>query len=207
MVGFSGAMIPGPMLAVTLSESLNGRLWGSLGVVLGHVLLEVALLVALARGAGNLLKKPVVAAAVGMIGGVILAYMGASVVVTVLRNPVAMAANASLVPLPAPPVLTGMLVSASNPAWVMWWGAVGVGYVALALGQGRGGLLAFYFGHTLADWIWYGLVAVLVVTGRGILQGTPYLWLISICGVLLFGFGLYFLSLGVRQARQQRAMA
>ncbi|NPV06544.1 MAG: LysE family transporter [Anaerolineae bacterium] len=206
-VGFSGAMIPGPMLAVVLSESLNGRLWGSLGVVLGHVLLEAALLVALAQGAGGVLKKPAVGAVVGIVGGALLAYMGASVVHTVLRDPGAMVANASLVSLPASPVVTGVLVSGSNPAWVMWWGAVGVGYVALALGQGRGGLLSFYVGHTLSDWVWYGAVAGLVTSGRQMLQGKPYLWLISICGVLLVGFGLYFVSLGVRQVRQRQAAA
>ncbi len=201
-IGFSGAMIPGPMLAVVLSEGLNGRFWGSLGIVLGHVLLEAFLIVALALGAGNVLKRPTVAAGVGLLGGALLSYMGGSVVLTVLRDPASMAAQASLVPMQAGPIFTGVLVSASNPAWIMWWGAVGVGYVALAIQRGAAGLATFYVGHTLSDWIWYGVVAGLVVTGRDILQGRPYLWLIGGCGALLFGFGLYFVYVGARQLRQ-----
>ena len=201
-IGFSGAMIPGPMLAVVLSESLNGRFWGSMGIVLGHVLLEAALVLALALGAGGVLKRPGVAAVVGVVGGGLLSYMGVSVVLTVLQTPAAMAADAAAVSVPAGPVFAGVLVSASNPAWIMWWGAVGVGYVALALQRGSAGLSAFYVGHTLSDWVWYGIVAGLVLSGRRILQGTPYLWLIGACGVLLTGFGLYFILLGVRQLRR-----
>lgn len=204
-IGFSGAMIPGAMLAVVLSESLNGRIWGSLGIVLGHVLLEAVLLIALARGAGEFLKRPAVAVVVGLVGGGVLVYMGADVVAAVLNDPASMQAKAA--PLPAGPVITGMIVSGSNPAWLMWWAAVGVGLVSMALRQGAGGLAAFFVGHTLADWVWYGLVAGLVYSGRGMLQGQVYLWLITICGLLLVGFGLYFVLMGVRLARRPQGIA
>lgn len=204
-IGFSGAMIPGAMLAVVLSESLNGRIWGSLGIVFGHVLLEAVLLLALARGAGGFLQRPAVAVAVGVVGGAVLTYMGVDVVLAVLRDPASMQAKAA--PLPAGPVLTGMLVSGSNPAWLMWWAAVGVGHVSMALRLGVGGLGAFFVGHTLADWVWYGFVALLVYSGRGMLQGAAYLWMISICGLLLAGFGLYFVIVGIRMARRPAAAA
>lgn len=200
-IGFSGAMIPGPMLAMVLSESLGGRLWGALGIVLGHVLLEAALLLALAKGAGGVLRRPGVAAFVGVVGGALLAYMGGSVVTSVLRDPGGMAGAAAATPLPAGPVLAGVIVSGSNPSWIMWWSAVGIGYVALALQRGPAGLVAFYTGHTLADWVWYAAVAVLVISGRNFLTGGAYAWIIGGCGALLVGFGLFFVSLGVRQAR------
>ncbi|NLT43077.1 MAG: LysE family transporter [Anaerolineae bacterium] len=204
-IGFSGAMIPGAMLAVVLSESLNGRIWGSLGIVLGHVLLEALLLLALARGAGGFLTRPSVAVVVGVVGGAVLTYMGADVVAAVLRDPASMQAEAA--PLPAGPVVTGMLVSGSNPAWLMWWAAVGVGHVSMALRLGARGLGAFFVGHTLADWVWYGFVALLVYSGRSMLQGPVYLWMISACGLLLAGFGLYFVATGIRLARRPVAMA
>jgi threonine/homoserine/homoserine lactone efflux protein len=203
-IGFSGAMIPGPMLAMVLSESLRASLAGSLGIVLGHVLLEAALVLALAFGAGRILRQPAVAVAVGVFGGGLLAYMGASVVIGAVTSPSAMVASGAAVPLPAGPVVAGVIVSASNPSWIMWWSAVGIGYVAMALQRGAAGLVAFYTGHTLADWVFYGAVSLLVVNGRNLLTGRAYVWIVGTCGALLFGFGLFFVQLGVRQLRTYR---
>jgi threonine/homoserine/homoserine lactone efflux protein len=206
-IGFSGAMIPGAMLAMVLSEALSGRLIGALGIVLGHVLLEAALVLALAYGAGRVLRQPIVSAVVGVGGGAVLAYMGASVVAAVLRDPAAMVPGSTVVSLPAGPVVGGVLVSVSNPSWLMWWSAIGIGYVGMALQRGTAGLVSFYFGHTLADWLWYGAVAALVVGGRSFLQGAVYVWVIGVCGAMLFGFGLFFVSLGVREFRRLRLRA
>ena len=200
-IGFSGAMIPGPMLALVLSEGLSGRFLGTLGIVLGHVILEGALVLALALGAGRVLKRPSVGAVVGVIGGALLAYMGGSVVLAAWHNPASLTAKAA-VSLPAGPVVAGVLVSASNPAWIMWWSAVGVGYVAMSLRRGSVGLAAFYTGHTLSDWLWYGIIGALLVSGRNIVHGPAYLWIIAACGALLMGFGLFFIYLGLKQVRQ-----
>jgi threonine/homoserine/homoserine lactone efflux protein len=202
-VGFSGAMIPGPMLAMVLSVSLNGRFWPSMGIVLGHVLLEGLLVLGVTLGIGRALRHPLVAGVVGLVGGVVLVYMGSGVVATVWREPAALAAEVAQVAIPVAPVFAGALVSASNPAWLMWWGAVGIGYVSLALQHGPAGLGAFYVGHTLSDWLWYGCVAALAVSGRQMLRGTGYLAIIMVCGLLLCAFGAYFVFLGARALRQQ----
>jgi len=50
LIGFSGAMMPGPMLGVTISGSLRkGFIAGPL-VVLGHGILELLLVFAMAFG-------------------------------------------------------------------------------------------------------------------------------------------------------------
>jgi threonine/homoserine/homoserine lactone efflux protein len=200
-VGFSGAMIPGPMLALVLSLSVKGRFWGSMGVVLGHVLLEAALVLALALGAGKLLRLPLVSAVVGLVGGALLCYMGGSVLLALAHNAGALAASADA-GIATAPVLAGVVVSASNPSFTMWWSAVGVGYVAMSLQRGPLGLASFYVGHTLSDWVWYALVAGLVVSGRNVLAGRAYTWVIGGCAFLLAGFGLYFVYLGARQLAQ-----
>lgn len=50
LIGFSGAMMPGPMLGVTISGSLKrGWIAGPL-VVLGHGILELMLVIAMISG-------------------------------------------------------------------------------------------------------------------------------------------------------------
>ena len=76
VVGFSGAMMPGPVLTATISEVLK-RGWraGPL-IVLGHALLEIVILVCVVAGLEKFLRRDVVIGILGLAGGAILVLMG-----------------------------------------------------------------------------------------------------------------------------------
>jgi len=44
------------------------------------------------------------------------------------------------------PVIDGIVTSASNPYWSLWWATIGLGYLLLSRGQGSRGVLAFFPG-------------------------------------------------------------
>ena len=76
VVALSGALMPGPLLAVTLGHSPRfGWTFGPLAI-LGHAMLELGLISLVFLGAGPVLKSHGVQAAVGLAGGVILVWMG-----------------------------------------------------------------------------------------------------------------------------------
>ena len=57
VLGLTGAMAPGPLLTVTISRSAKrGGIVGPL-LVLGHGILELALLILIVFGLGNILKN------------------------------------------------------------------------------------------------------------------------------------------------------
>lgn len=75
-VGFSGAMMPGPLLTVTIGETLRrGFVAGPL-IVLGHAILEIALVVLLVLGVAQYLALKQVHTFIALVGGAFLVFMG-----------------------------------------------------------------------------------------------------------------------------------
>jgi threonine/homoserine/homoserine lactone efflux protein len=212
LVGLSGAMMPGPVLSVTIGETVarvrasapdqgQGRrrlqLWAALAgplVVLGHGLLEVALIVAVLLGLGTVLTRTPVVGTVGLLGGAVLLWMGWGMFASLstLRLDT-VAADRRM-----HPVLAGILASLSNPYWALWWATVGLGYIALSLRLGWIGLAFFYVGHILSDLAWYSAVSVALAMGRRLITDRAYRGLVTACAVFLVGFGLYFGYAGAR---------
>ena len=96
------------------------------------------------------------------------------------------------------PVVAGVLMSAANPYWLIWWLTIGLGYVMFSGQYGVAGVALFYLGHILADFAWYTLVSGAVAQGRRFLSDGLYRGFLAGCGVFLVGFGGYFAVQGVR---------
>ena len=49
------------------------------------------------------------------------------------------------------PIVGGIVVSLSNPYWIIWWATVGATFMTQSLELGLLGIGAFYVGHILSD--------------------------------------------------------
>lgn len=209
VIGLSGAMMPGPLLTACIGYAAErGFLAGGPLLVLGHALLELALVVLVLAGIGPLLSRPRVGAAIGFVGGAVLLWMGQGMTTAAL-------AGLSLAPgepggraaLLASPVLAGAVISLANPYWSLWWATIGLKYVALSRESATAGVAAFYCGHQLSDAAWYFLVAGAVALGRKAIPDAAYRWLIGVCGLMLVAFAACFILGAIRTlARASRAL-
>ncbi len=202
LVGLSGAMMPGPLLAVTVGESVKRGFWAGPLIVLGHALLELLLVVLLVIGLAAVLSGEEVRTAIGIIGGLFLLYLGWGMTRDALRGRVALDLGGELADLSGPgtkvrrgmhPVTAGILVSLSNPYWSMWWATVGLLYITQAMQSGKTGLGFFYTGHILADLAWYTLVSAAVAGGRRLINQAVYNAVLAVCGIFILGLGVYFI--------------
>ena len=198
MVALSGAMMPGPVLAITISESARSGFWAGPKIILGHGILELALVTALALGLSRFIASDLVSAIIGLIGGGILLAMGAIVVRRGRGNVTIPTAASSEVGRSSKVILSGILGSISNPYWFIWWITLGTVYLLWALTLGVAGVASFFTGHILADLGWYALVAFIVATGRKIMNDRVYRGLLITCGLALLALGVYFVFSGVR---------
>ncbi len=204
LVGLSGAMMPGPLLTVTIAESVRrGFIAGPL-IILGHAVLELALILALIAGLSVFLSNITVSSTIALLGGIVLIYLGLTMSRDALRGNISLGdINKNEVGTTKKglhPVLAGAVISLANPFWSIWWATVGLTYLTMSLESGRIGLASFFSGHILADLVWYTLVAAVVAGGKKFISPPVYKYIIVVCGIFLLVLGLYFIySFGVRQ--------
>jgi threonine/homoserine/homoserine lactone efflux protein len=197
VVGFSGAATPGPLLTVTISEVVRRGFWAGPMLVLGHAILELTLLLGLTLGLSEFLVQDVVAGFVRLAGGAFLVWMGLDILRSRKKIRLELIPQGMPIDSGRSILVSGILVSLSNPFWLIWWATIGLTYLTLALEHGRVGIAAFYMGHILADLIWYSLIAFIVAAGRRFVSANVYRGLLIVCGVFLIYIGVRFLYLGL----------
>jgi len=195
IVALSGALMPGPLLTVTVGEAVRRGFWAGPLIIVGHALLELALVLLLLVGLGAWLHRPLILGTVGVLGAVMLAWMGVMLLKASRHSHLEFAAHNHS---GLHPVLAGVLMSVANPYWLIWWLTIGLGYVMFATRYGAPGVALFFVGHILADFAWYSLVAGAVAQGRRFLSDGIYRGFLAGCGLFLFAFGGYFGFQGVR---------
>ena len=191
VIGLTGALAPGPTLVATINASIRGRWTTGLKISLGHMIAEFFLVILILLGLATL-ALPYTTAIAG-IGGIALVVFG---VLTILGSRKASLGNSLIQPV-TNPYVAGLMTSAANPYFWIWWFSIGSAMVIAGL---EGGLIlvgAFMFGHWTADTAWYTVVSTSVSKGRTILSETAYKKTIVVCGIFLILFGMYYIS-GIR---------
>ncbi len=202
ITGFSGAMMPGPMLALTIGQVAVLGFWAAPVIVAGHAALELLVVIGLVLGLRVVLAKTAVRGAIGILGGAALLYMGYDMVRGAADLQLE-TGNVASMPW-AKLMLAGAAVCIANPYFIAWWATIGAGQVAHTNPQTVGEYVAFYLGHELSDLTWYCFVAVVVVLGK---QRLELGWLIAACGVIVILLGIWFIYAGVRFAIGRQAEA
>ena len=195
LVALSGALMPGPLLTITVGEATRRGFWAGPLIILGHGLLELTLVLLLLAGLGTVLNRPLVLGTVGLVGGLILVWMGLGLLRASRTSQLKFEADSDT---GMHPVWSGIVMSLANPYWLLWWLTIGLGYVIFAARYGFLGVFLFFTGHILADLAWYTLVSAAVAYGRNFFTDGLYRGFLAGCGCFLFLFSLYFGFQGVK---------
>ena len=204
--GLSGAMMPGPLLSMTVAESARNGFWAGPLLMVGHGVLELAAIIALAVGLDAALRNRYVFAALGLVGGGMLLWMGSGMLtppdarqLTFLHSTGGIGGTQPWgIPAAARMAALGLMTSISNPYWTLWWATLGMALIARAKQSGAAGLGTLFVGHISSDVVWYSLVALGIAYGRVLLTPTYYRWLLGGCGVFLIALAAYFIYSGLR---------
>jgi len=197
-IGLSGAMSPGPLTVFVMGQSArHGVIAGPLAA-LGHGLLEVALVVLLWLGLARVFQWDPALGAIGVVGGLVMIWMGWQIVSGVRRKGAQLATSVTDRRTDNP-MVGGAVLSLANPYWSFWWATVGISTMTtLALPRGALGLTAFTIGHVASDFFWFTLVSIVFATGRRFITDRVYQSALYLFGAVLALFGIYFIWYGVR---------
>ncbi|KAF5066479.1 LysE type translocator [anaerobic digester metagenome] len=191
VVGLSGAIVPGPMLTVTISDSMKKGFKAGPMVVSGHIIAEIILIVLIFAGLGWLIGSPAASFIIGTLGGIMLILMGYNI--TRSSQPVSDVSDDAEVKRYGP-VIKGFMTSVSNPYFFIWWATVGCAFMFKGLElAGAVGVLGFIIGHWASDLGWFSTVSFLTSRGSGIMNEKHYKIIMTICGAFLIVLGVYFI--------------
>ena len=194
IIGLTGAMAPGPLLTITIGSSAKqGGIVGPL-VVLGHGILELALLALIVFGVANFLNNQMIFSGIAFLGGLVLVYMGYNIIRGLKNYNLSVSDSGKKAGMH--PVITGIIVSISNPYWFIWWITIGMGYVMFARNLGMAGILAFFIGHILSDLVWYSFISYGVQFGGRYLNLKVIKIILFVCSLFLITFGISFIIKG-----------
>ena len=209
VTGFSGAVVPGSLLAVVVRETMRTGWSAGPIMMIGHALLELVAIVLLITGSIRFARSPRARGIIGLVGGAVLVYLGyqtflipGEVGTEALRaGGEGMTGSGGWLRL----VWLGALMSMANPYWWLWWATIGTAHTGWAIRRGSAGGAAYFTGHILSDVLWYSAVSIALGAGRGLLSPTIMRGVYVACAAFLLALGAVFLVAAARTLRGDAA--
>jgi len=200
VIGMGAVVSPGPVSTAIVSQApRRGWLVGPL-VATGHSFLELVIVLFIMLGLGSILAHPGVQTQISILGGLLLLWMGASMILSTWRGKVHLPRTGADISEKSPSQLVGlgMLATVSNPFWYAWWVTVAAGYLAQAKLSGILAVGAFYLGHVSADYLWDTTLSAVVGGGRRWMTDRLYQGILVLCAGFFVYLGIVFLLQGIQ---------
>lgn len=189
-VGLTGAIAPGPMLFATIESSLRMGWTAGPRVIFGHAILEVVVCILIILGLTSVMNYGVTRV-ISLIGGISLCVFGGLILKDRKRSVPDTGKSSKMLG----PVIAGLVASASNPYFWIWWLSAGSGLIIEGLKTGLIAVGFFIAGHWFADAGWFILISASASRGKQLLSPHAYSLILTLCGLFLIIFGLWFVIL------------
>jgi threonine/homoserine/homoserine lactone efflux protein len=184
-ISLTGVMMPGPMTAATIAKGYRDKHAG-VWIAAGHAVVEVPLIAVIYLGLGRLINSARVEMVIFLVGGLMLLYLGFRMFRATGEAP-GLASG-----LPASPLLTGIVITGTNPGFYVWWAIVGTALVTGAARFGLIGVVLLGLVHLPCDLGWSEFLSVGTFESRRWWTKKVQKIVFSVCASVLPGFGVWF---------------
>ena len=192
-ISLSGVMSPGPLTAFLIMRGKESP-WAGIWITLGHALAEIPLILGLFFGLQPFFEIQGMRAGVSLAGGGVLLYLGSAIFRTSRSGP----GGRSKV-YRAGALTGGVLLTALNPYWILWWLTVGASIITRTSEFGwLAGLSGMIFIHLLADAAWAVFITWSSSRGRRLIGDAGWRRIEQGCAWVMLGFGAFFFYDGLR---------
>jgi threonine/homoserine/homoserine lactone efflux protein len=198
VISLSGVLAPGPVMTSAIAQGTKSRHAGFF-ISLGHSAIELPLLAAIALGIGFIFEYPAAKIGIGLVGGLYMLWMGWGMFKESYHprpnchsraggNPRLDVADTA-----TNPFITGLVLSATNPYFLLWWATVGLNLAKDAAGFGVLAIILFAIVHSLCDMTWLEIISFTSYKGSRLLSEKNQKNILIICAAAIIFFGFYFI--------------
>ena len=189
VISASGVMAPGPLFAATVSYGLKKGTRAGFKIAIGHTIVELPLVILLGIGVFSLEIFPEFRTIISIFGAITLFVFATIQIRTIFGKKELGLSNPKQGPL-----ITGIVFTALNPFFIIWWLAIGFKLISDAmLIWSFAGILIVFALHIWMDFAWLGTVSVLASKSSKILSNKNYKILMIGLSLMLVFFGITFL--------------
>ncbi len=189
IISASGVMSPGPLFVANIMYGAKQGASAGLKMSCGHTIVELPLVILLGVGALSLDAAPEFRTIITIFGALGLFAFAAIQIRSAIKSKSAIA-NTKYGPFVA-----GILLSALNPFFIIWWLTIGFKLISDSLALWSFWGIAIMFGlHIWMDYVWLGSTAYFSFRSLGFLSNRNYRYFVfGISGLLIY-FGITFLT-------------
>lgn len=196
VVSLATVAIPGPITIVATHLALDRRLKAAVWFLVGTLVLDAALFAALAVGAGGVLRRIGALPLVEVAGGLVLLWAG---IASLRRQPPPRKMRPRLRQEPHHALgyfALGLVVSAANPHYWIWWVTAGLAFVEVARAHGAPGL-AWMLAALIAGVVaWYIPLLWALRRGQALLSARTERLVLRGMGVAILLLGVALIAFG-----------
>ena len=189
VISASGVMAPGPLFAANITHGLKDGAKSGIKMAIGHTIVELPLVILLGIGVFSLELFPEFRTVISILGAITLFVFAAIQIKTIFRN------KESTTNLKQGPLVSGILLSALNPFFIIWWLTIGFKLISDAmLIWAFSGILVLFVLHIWMDFAWLGVISYLASKSTKILSNKNYKIIMIGLSIILVYFGITFLE-------------
>ena len=189
VISASGVMAPGPLFAATVSYGLKKGTRAGFKIAIGHTIVELPLVILLGIGVFSLEIFPEFRTIISIFGAITLFVFATIQIRTIFGKKELVLSKSKQGTL-----ITGIVFTALNPFFIIWWLAIGFKLISDAmLIWSFAGILIVFALHIWMDFAWLGTVSVLASKSSKILSNKNYKILMMGLSLMLVYFGIMFL--------------
>ena len=189
IISASGVMSPGPLFAANITYGLKEGAKSGIKIAIGHSIVELPLIILLGIGVFSLEIFPEFRTAISIFGAITLFGFAVMQIRTILKKN----NNITIKPKQGP-IITGILFSALNPFFIIWWLTIGFKLISDAMMiWAFAGILIVFVLHIWMDFAWLGITAFLASKSKRIISNKNYKIMVLGLSMTLIYFGITFL--------------
>ena len=189
IISVSGVMSPGPLFFANIFYGVKGGAKSGLKMSYGHTVVELPLILLLGFGAFSLETFPNFREIIAILGAIgLFAFAGIQIKSALgLKNDFKNQTKYG-------PFTAGVLLSALNPFFIIWWLTIGFKLISDSLILWSFWGIAILFAvHIWMDYVWLTSTAHLSTRGLKFLSNKNYRFFIIGISIVLIYFGISFL--------------
>tara|TARA_Y100000590_G_scaffold74255_2_gene81900 strand:- start:347 stop:961 length:615 start_codon:yes stop_codon:yes gene_type:complete len=189
IISASGVMSPGPLFAANLMYGLREGKISGIKIAVGHTIVEFPLIIILGLGLVSIESAPEIRTIITILGAAGLFGFAALQIRSITKQNSNLETNSK-----HGPFLAGILLSALNPFFIIWWLTIGLVLISESIEIfGVFGVVILFFVHIWMDYVWLFSIAAFSSRAKNYLTMRNYKIIIIGLSLVLVYFGIDFL--------------